>query len=145
MRDFALFFRSKQIKRSKGEFWVKGSIGFHCSLHKEGVQVRAVREEPVTTRVQMVLLPEEEMTRQRPRFSAQLVLVTATDDEDLDVGVFGLELRQSAHQHGHAFAWLVETTEEQDGAALARISRHQWRSGELSDIDSTPGICASPK
>ena len=34
-----LLFRAKKIKWSKGEFWVKGSIGFHCSLHKEGVQV----------------------------------------------------------------------------------------------------------
>ena len=37
--SFDLLFRSKQVKRSKGEFWVKRSIGFHCPLHQKGVQV----------------------------------------------------------------------------------------------------------
>ena len=36
---FDLLFRAKQVKWSEGKFWMKGSIGFHCPLYKEGVQV----------------------------------------------------------------------------------------------------------
>ena len=37
--SFDFLFGAKQVKWGKGEFWMKGSIGFHCPLHKEGVQV----------------------------------------------------------------------------------------------------------
>lgn len=76
------------------------------------------------------------MPRQIAGLFAQLVLVAASDDEDLHVGEPRDEFRQRGEQHRHALARFVVPPQEQHGASLARVPVEQRGVGERRDVDT---------
>ena len=81
------------------------------------------------------------MMAELPCFVPQVVFVTATDHENLDIRMPRYERREGTEEHPHAFAGFVEAPEKQHGFPRARITgqkRCPRECGEDFDSGSVP-------